>query len=117
MRIPNDALPPYHGEIAKRGVAETNQSKPVDGLANLRAALPNDLPPQRQARPEDDSPPEENPELGGQNENRRLNRGQQESEERRKEERRKEQRPILLDTRLSRSRRESAREAAIDLKV
>lgn len=117
MRIPNDALPLYLGETAKRAGAEANQPKAVDGLANLRAALPNDLPSQPQTRPEDEAAAEENPELAGQNQNRRLNRGQYESEERRKGERRKEKRPILLDTRLTRSRRESARDSAIDLKI
>lgn len=110
MRIPNEASPLYLSEIANKAGTEANQPKPVDGLANLRAASSKNLPALRQARTEGEPTAEEN-------QDRRNNRGQHEHEERRKEERRKEQRPILLDTRLTRSRRESARDSAIDLKV
>jgi hypothetical protein len=114
MRIPNEALPLYRRESKTPAEAEERNSKPVSGPARIRSALSNLLPGQRRADKKDDDLAEESL---AQNLKRRLIRGQPDNPERRREERRKSNQPILLDTRATRSRRESARHPTINFKI
>lgn len=118
MRIPSEALLPYLSESDNKISAEDKGAQPVDSSARLRATLSNSLSKQRHAQEEtierveqDQHGQETHVRSGG------LQGEQKADSERRQEQRRKEKLPVLLDTRLSRSRRKSVRNSAIDCKI
>jgi len=118
MRIPPEVLLPNLYESDNKTLSEDKGAQPVDSSARLRATLSNSLSKQRHAQ-------EETIELVKKGQNGRGKparsgdqRGAQKAgPERRQGERRKEKLPVLLDTRVSRSRRKSARDSAIDFKI
>ena len=118
MKIPAEVLPRNLGESNITAIDEEKGAKPVDGSAKLGDALKYSLLKERQVLKENIK----RVELG---QDHRRSRGLSSYQsalkngdtERRKEERRKEKLPVLLDTRLSRCRRKSARNSAIDCKI
>ncbi|MFZ4536376.1 hypothetical protein [Propionivibrio sp.] len=114
MRIPSEATTLYLSESDNKAFSEDKGPQPVDGSAKLRASLPHSLPKQRQASEENLEGVEQ-----GQNQHRKRRQsvGKNGIEERRQGERRKANLPVLLDTRLTRSRRESARQSAISIDI
>jgi hypothetical protein len=112
MKIPPEIVTPYLTEITSKPQADNKKAEPIGKSATLGDTISY-------------SASEQSP---------HLNRGHSEiaekkrqpqgnsgehapDNERRKENRRKETRPILLDTRSSRNRRESGRYATINFKI
>ncbi|MBL8414540.1 MAG: hypothetical protein JNM42_08900 [Propionivibrio sp.] len=114
VKIPTEVLLPYLSESDNKTLSEDKGAQPVDSSAKLRATLSNSLSKQRHALEETLKRVEQG--KNGQ-ENHTRSGAQKAGAERRQEQRRKEKLPVLLDTRLSRSRRKSARDPAIDCKI
>lgn len=114
VKIPTEVLLPYLSESDNKTLSEDKGAQPVDSSAKLRATLSNSLSKQRRALEETLKRVEQG--QNGQGNHARSG-TQKAGQERRQEQRRKEKLPVLLDTRLSRSRRKSARDSAIDCKI
>lgn len=118
MRIPPEVLLPNFNESDNKTSSEDKGAQPVDGSARLRATLSNSLSKQKQALEETIERVRQ-----GQNGQGKTDRSgdqratQRAGSERRQGERRKEKLPVLLDTRLSRRRRKSARDSTIDCEI
>jgi hypothetical protein len=118
MRIPGEVLLPYLSESDNKTLSEDKGAQPVDSSARLRATLSNSLSKQRPALEETIERLEQGQNGQGKPVRSGDQRGAQKAgSERRQEQRRKEQLPVLLDTRVSRSRRKSVRDSAIDCEI
>lgn len=118
MRIPTDVIFPNLNESDNKTLSEEKGAQPVDSSASLRATLSNSLSKEKHALEE--TIKRVKPGQNGQGNPARS--GDQRAaprigSERRKGERRKEKLPVLLDTRISRSRRKSSRDSPIDFKI
>lgn len=117
MRIPTEVLPNLYENDSKT-FSEDKGAQPVDSSARLRATLTNSSSRQKQTLEESIQSVKQ-----GQNGHGKPARGgdqrgaQRAGPERRQEERRKVKLPVLLDTRLSRSRRKSTLDSAIDCEI
>jgi hypothetical protein len=100
MIIPAEAAGP--NASASRRFAEERKPRPVDGLSGVREELPNSLPQPRRNDPAQRlaSPP----------------RGY-DTPERRQGDRRQTSTPKMLNTRATRSRRQTALRSAIDVRI
>jgi hypothetical protein len=118
MRIPSEVLLPYLSESDNRTFSEDKGAQPVDSSASMRATLSNPSSKQKRALKETIERLEQG-QNGQGNPARNSDRpaAPKGGTERRQEQRRKEKLPVLLDTRLSRSRRKSAQDSAIDCKI
>ena len=118
MRIPTEVLLPYLSESNNKTLSEDKGAQPVVSSAKLRAALSNSLSKQSHALEETIERVEQDQSDQGNHAHSGDQRGTQKTDsERRQEQRRKEKQPVLLDTRLSRIRRKSAQDSAIDCKI
>jgi hypothetical protein len=118
MRIPPEALLPNFNESDNKTLSEDKGAQPVDSSARLRATLSNSLSKQKHALEETIQRVRQGQNGQGKPASSGDQRGAQRAgSERRHGERRKEKLPVLIDTRLSRSRRKSVRDSAIDCKI
>lgn len=118
MRIPSEALLPYLSESENKTSSEDKGAQPVDSSARLRATLSNSLSKQMHVLEETIERVEQDQNGQGHHARGGDRHGtHQAGMERRQEQRRKEKLPVLLDTRLTRSRRKSVRDSAIDCKI
>lgn len=125
MIIPPQPLSFYLSESDRKPFSEERQATPVDSAAKLRAALSEDFPEQRKAFTAKNSSAGKITESPEQKENRRQSHGKRDGQnsslrgvqDRRQEERRKQKQPTLLDTRLTRRRRETNRGSVISLEI
>lgn len=115
MRVPAELLAFYPGEIGHKAYIEDNGPPPVLASASFRSALPEALPQTGQASGRGAAPgqgrsaPEQPP--------RNRRRGDTPGDTAQRADRRVATLPVLLDTRLIRSRRQSDRRAAISLEA
>ena len=118
MRIPSEVLLPNLSEGDSKTLSEEKGAQPVDSSARLRATLSNSLSKQKHALEESIKRVKQG-QNGQGNSARSADRHgvQKAGPERRQEQRRKEKLPVLLDPRVSRSRRKSVRDSAIDCKI
>ena len=118
MRIPPEVLLPNLYESDNKTLSEDKGAQPVDSSARLRATLSNSLSKQKHAINETIERVKQGQNGQGKPARSGDQRGSQKAgPERRQEQRRKEKLPVLLDTRVSRSRRKSVRDSAIDYKI
>lgn len=113
VKIPTEPLPQYRRRSETKAFVEEDRPEPVDSSAGLGAALSGTL-------AERERPVRERAADTGKRDRRSGDPGPMPPnvvEERRREERRKENRPVLLDTRLTRCRRESNRKTTIDVAI
>lgn len=109
MRIPSDIAPSSFAETERATAPERTRAEPVESLPGLGEERPQSNPRQRRFVVEDPN--------AKQNHSWRRVHGKDEQEDRRKDERRKEKRPVVLDTRLTRSCRRSSLHPRVDLKI
>jgi hypothetical protein len=117
MIIPADALPLFLNENERRTFTESNGPEPVDSSASLRGALSSTLKKRGQALEEDWAYAEENSRQSAQERNRRRKSDQLHDEKSRQDDRRKANHPVLLDTRMTRNRRQSAKNLGVNIKI
>jgi hypothetical protein len=113
VRIPTEPLPQYRRRNETKAFTEEDRPEPVDSSAGIDAALSGTL-------AERERPVRERAADTGKPERRSGKQGpmpQGGVEERRCEERRKANLPVLLDTRLTRCRRESNRKRTINVAI
>lgn len=113
MRIPSETFTPYLAEITSQPLADSGVAEPVGESARLDNALPQSLTNQQATAREDRARS-----ANAKREQRKGKSGEQVSgKERREGDRRKEARPVLLDTRMSASRRKPAGYASINFEI
>ncbi|MBK7423097.1 MAG: hypothetical protein IPJ48_08375 [Propionivibrio sp.] len=117
MRIPPEVLLPNLYESDNKTLSEDKGAQPVDSSARLRATLSNSLSKQKHALEKPLSASSRGRTAKGNLLAAAINVVPKRQRERRQEQRRKEKLPVLLDTRVSRSRRKSVRDSAIDCKI
>lgn len=110
MQIPPDIIPLYRAEANSASTTDNKRAEPVGELAELGNAL-SESAGERHAQPDQ----KHSGWKIGKQELRTKPRKHYSAEERRKNDRRKENLPVLIDTRLSRSRREAEQNAKINL--
>jgi hypothetical protein len=114
MRIPNEFISSYFVEIDRKTTSEGRKTEPIEASTRLGGSLSTALPKQQRA-------PEDSEAAAGQShakrQGHRKNHAILASKERRQNERRKQKLPVLLDTRLTRHRRESGRDSTIDFEI
>ncbi len=113
MRIPSEILNPYLIEISSQPQADNGVAEPVEAAARLRNTLPqSNRNRQSEADQKDIIVASEKPQpyVGKPGERPSGN-------ERRQGERRQESRPVLLDTRLSKSRRKPVGYSSINFEI
>lgn len=112
MKIPPEIIAPNPAELAGKTPFDNRRTEPISGAANLAGDLSSSSSSQsatlNQERLEIETERRAPPAKPAKRHT---------GEERRKENRRKENRPVLLDTRTSRTRRESGRTATIDFTI
>ena len=113
MRVLPESFTPYLTEITSQPLADSGMAEPVGESARLDNALPKSLANQQAAAREERARL-----ANAKREQRKGKPGQQVSaKERRQNDRRKEAHPVLLDTRLSASRRKPAGYASINFEI
>jgi hypothetical protein len=113
MRIPSEIVTPYLSEIASQPRADDGTAEPVGQSARIGNALPHSRRNQ-QAEASQDRSPVDSTKAAPPN---AAPVQPPPEQERRQEDRRKETRPVLLDTRLSKSRRKPAGYASINFEA
>ena len=112
MKIPPETLTLYLTEIAGKPAVDNRKAEPVGESARL-GGTPSSLDSDRPMALSQELPENED----GKREPNKKTGTSHSGEERRKEDRRKETCSVLLDTRTSRSRRESSRSESINFKI
>jgi len=105
MRIPSEALSLYLSESDRKTFSDGKRAEPVDASARIGGSLSQSLPNHRHEQEADIE------------HDQAMRRGKSGAEERRQQERRRAKHPVLLDTRLTRHRRESGRDSTIDFEI
>ena len=114
MRIPSEILPPFLREIDRTSTPEGRKTEPIEASFKLGGSLSPRLPEQQHSVENEQTSAGENHEKKL---IRRKNHAISASKERREHERRRQKLPVLLDTRLTRHRRGSSRDSAVDFEI
>ena len=114
MRIPSEILSSYLSELERKSTPEGRKTEPIEASVRLGGSLSPRLPEQQQAQEDEQTKAGKN---HGKRPTHHKNHAILASKERRQHERRKQKLPVLLDTRLTRHRRESGRDSSVDFKI
>jgi hypothetical protein len=117
MKMPAELIPLYLGAIGNKAFAQNNGSPPVQASSASRSALHDALPKQRQApRKVDNAGEEKGDHLEPQRGRRKIDEPGS-SDGPLPNDRRKASQPVVLDTRVTRSRRKADLRSAINFKI